>query len=220
MVGLTELSVVIAAALATFFSPCAYALLPGYVGYTVHRSQSAGMDRAIVRGVIAGLGVLIALGTVSGLFVITGARLTAGIQVVEPLVGLLIAVFGVLLVLNRAPSIQIALPARPDSAIGFGLFGAGYAIAAVGCGLPVFIGVIGMAVTADANLGMLLIGIYVGLVVLLMIAVTIVAGLGAETLLSTMSIHTRTITRIAGVVLIIAGLGQIWVALTISPVGT
>lgn len=220
MVGVSELSVVIAAALATFFSPCAYALLPGYVGYTAHRTESAGAGTGMLRGLTAGLGVLVSLGLLTALFVLAGAQVATGIRYAEPGVGVVIALFGVLLVTGRAPSLHVALPERPRSTLGFGLFGAGYGLAAVGCSLPVFVGVIGIAATADAAAAVTLVSLYVGIVVLLMIAVTVAAAVGAGTVLSRFSPHTGTISRIAGVVLILAGLGQIWVALTVSPVGS
>lgn len=219
MVGATELSVVVAAGLATFFSPCAYALLPGYVGYTVHRTESGGAGTGLVRGLTAGIGVLLSLGILTGLFVVAGARLTTGIRYVEPGVGVLIALFGALLLTGRAPSLHVALPERPSSTLGFGLFGAGYGVAAVGCSLPVFVGVVGIAATAEAGAAVTLVSLYVGIVVLLMIAVTVAAAVGAGTVLTRFSPHTGTISRIAGVVLILAGLGQVWVALTVSPVG-
>lgn len=220
MVGATELSVVIAGAIATFFSPCAYALLPGYVGYTVHRTEGHGIERSLGRGLTAGIGVLLVLGAVTGIFVFAGTQLIAGLAIVEPAVGILIAAFGALLILGRGPSLTIPLPGRPDGLLGFGLFGAGYSLAAVGCALPVFVGVVGIAMTAEAGVGALLVAVYVGIVVALMVAVTIAASVGADAALRRFSPHTGTITRIAGVVLLLAGLGQIWVALTISPVGT
>lgn len=220
MVGVTEVSVVIAAALATFFSPCAYALLPGYVGYTAHRTDSGGAGIGMVRGLLAGSGILLSLGALTGLFVLVGGRLTDGIQYVEPAVGVVIALFGVMLVMGWAPTIHVALPARPSSSIGFGLFGAGYGVAAVGCSLPVFVGVVGTASTVDPGTGAVLVSLYVGIVVVLMVAVTVAAAVGAGAVLSRFAAHTGRISTLAGVILILAGLGQVWIALTVSPVGT
>ena len=72
----------------------------------------------------------------------------------------------------------------------------------------------------EPGVGAVLISIYVAVVVLLMVAVTIAAGVGAGAVLSTFTPHTGRIQRLAGVVLILAGIGQVWIALTISPVGT
>ena len=218
MLGATELAVIIAGALATFFSPCAYALLPGYVGYTVHRTQDGGSRLAFARGLVAGTGVLVTLGILASLFLLIGVQLAASIEFLEPAVGLVIAFFGVLLLVGRAPSLHVALPARPSSLGGFGLFGAGYAVASVGCGLPVFVGVIGTALAAGPTAGALLLGLYVAIIVFLMIAVTVAAGVGAGALLTKISPHTGTLTKLTGVILILAGLGQVWVAVMVSPV--
>jgi len=48
------------AGVATFFSPCAYPLLPGYVGFYVSRTDGddASLGGATIRGIAAGSGVL------------------------------------------------------------------------------------------------------------------------------------------------------------------
>ena len=215
MLSPTELSIAITAALATFFSPCAYALLPGYVGYTVHRTASAEqLQSFVLRGIVAGAGVLVVLGGASVLFVSVGIQIIDGVDFVEPVVGILIAAFGLLLVFDRIPSLHIQLPQRPASLAGFGLFGGGYALAAVGCSLPVFVGVLGVASTASTTAASAMIGIYVGLVVLLMVAATIAAGIGADSLLSTFSTHGRILQQLAGIVLFLGGVGQIYIAFT------
>lgn len=219
MVGLSELSVVTAAALATFFSPCAYALLPGYVGYTAHKTEARRGGMGFLRGLLAGTGVLLSLGVLTGLFVLAGGRLTAGIAYAEPAVGVVIALFGAMLVLGWSPTVHVQLPERPSSPIGFGLFGAGYGVAAVGCSLPVFVGVVGAASTVEPSAGALLVSLYVGIVVVLMVAVTVVAAVGAEAALTRFSAYTGLVSKLAGVVLILAGIGQVWIALTVSPVG-
>lgn len=217
MVGAAELSVVIAGALATFFSPCAYALLPGYVGYTMNRSEQPGIGLSLVRGAAAGMGVLLALGAVTGLFVTVGARFVARVWYFELLVGLGVAAFGLMLLLDRAPSLRVALPARRTGTLGFGIFGAGYAVASVGCVLPVFVAVVGTASTLPLMEGLLLVGVYVGIVVVLMIATTVAAGVGTAGVLTRLSPHTGTIRRVAGLILLLAGIGQLWIATVVSP---
>lgn len=217
MVGAAELSVVLAGGLATFFSPCAYALLPGYVGYTMNRSQTIGLGQSFVRGIAAGTGVLLALGVVTALFVSIGSRLVSGIWFIEIAVGLVVGGFGALLLLDRAPSLRVPLPARRTGLLGFGLFGAGYAVASVGCVLPVFVGVIGIASTASPSDGLVLVAVYVGLVVVLMVATTVVAGVGTSGMLTRVSPHTGMIRRVAGLILLLAGVGQLYIAMTVSP---
>lgn len=212
----TELSIVVTGAVATFFSPCAYALLPGYIGYTVHRTDgSETLGSLFVRGSVAGLGVLLVLGGISVLFLTVGMHIIEGVDSIEPLVGIFIAAFGLLLLIGRVPSIHVQLPERPASVAGFGLFGGGYAVAAVGCSLPVFVGVIGVASTVSPATATILVSLYVGLVVLLMIAATIAAGIGADSLLSRFQTHGRIIQQFAGLVLLLAGLGQLYVAFTL-----
>lgn len=214
-----DLSVAVAAALATFFAPCAYALLPGYVGYTTHRVAGDGTGKLLLRGLVAGGGVLVALGGMVLLIVTVGTYVIPAIEIIEIGVGIAIAAFGVLVLLQRGPTFHVPLPNRPSDLTGFGLFGAGYAIASVGCVLPVFLAVTGIAMTASPSAASAVLGTYVGLVVVLMVAVTIAAGLGAESLLERFRGSTPWVRRIAGVVLILAGIGQVYVALYVPTVG-
>ena len=63
---MADLAVVVFAAsagVATFLAPCAYPLLPGYVGYYVGREEAT-LAGALSRGLAATLGALCALAVV------------------------------------------------------------------------------------------------------------------------------------------------------------
>lgn len=62
----------------TFFAPCAYPLLPGYVGYYLGE-EDASLSGAVVRGAAAGVGALVALGAIAGIVVSVGQRLVANV---------------------------------------------------------------------------------------------------------------------------------------------
>lgn len=64
----TTVSFALTAGIATFFSPCAYPLLPGYVGFYVNATDddSASVTGAGVRGVAAALGVLATFALLGG----------------------------------------------------------------------------------------------------------------------------------------------------------
>ena len=214
MVGPTELAVAVSAGLATFFAPCAAALLPGYVGYTAHRTNGTEtLPTTVLRGFAAGGGSLLMLAGILLLLQPLGHRVLDGVAIVEPGVGLILIGVGGLLLLGRFPSITIPLPARPASLSGFALFGAGYALAAVGCVLPVFVGLVSVASTATTSGALLIGGLYIGIVVSCMVAATIAAGVGAEALLERVPSRTRLVERLAGLVILLAGAGQLWIAL-------
>ena len=199
----------------TFFAPCAYPLLPGYVGYYLGE-EDASLSGAVVRGAAAGVGALVALGAIAGIVVSVGQRLVANVVYLEPVIGLLLVALGVLYVLGRAPDLRVALPERRASVVGFGVFGAVYAVAAAGCVVPLFLGVVSQSLTLSPGGATLALGSYAGAVALPLFGVTLLAAVGSDSLRG-LSRHVGSIQRVAGGVMILAGLGQ--VALSLSLLG-
>lgn len=198
---------------ATFLSPCALPLVPGYVGYYV---SAAGGDRhpggITVRGVAAATGVLVTLGALAGLAVLVGHPVTQSLPVVEPLVGVALVVLGALVVTDAAPDWRVALPERRADTAGFALFGAGYAGASAGCVLPVFLAVVVNAVTLPPALALAVVGVYAGSVALPLLALTVAVGAGLDVATGRLAAYGGRLEQTAGVVLVLAGIGQIAVA--------
>ena len=203
------------AGIATFFSPCAYPLLPGYVGYYVSQTEGgeASLGGSLARGAIAGGGVLVTLAILLGAAVWIGYATIETVVVFEPIVGLVLLAFGLLIVFDRAPSLSLSLPRRRSSVLGFGIFGAGYALAAAGCVAPLFIGVVTYAVSLPTGAATLAVATYVGTVATLMIALTVATGMGLVAGAGTLTAYSSHLKRLAGVVMIVAGLGQLYLAI-------
>ena len=203
------------AGLSTFFAPCAFPLLPGYVGYYVRRNgaDSLGLRAAAA----AGIGSLAALSAVAGLAFALGRALTSRLPLLEPVVGAGLVGFGLLVLVDRAPTLPARLPERPDSVFGFGAFGAAYAVAAAGCVLPLFLGVVSQASTLPPVEGGAVLAVYAGAVTAPLVGVSLLAGAGVG-LVSRLSAHTRRIERAAAVVMIAAGVGQLYLSLVVLDV--
>lgn len=218
----TPLAFALTAGVVTFFSPCAYPLLPGYVGYYVNHTQQAGsvptLGGAVARGVVAAGGVLVTFGILIGVAFQIGYSTLEGIELFELIVGVVLVLFGALVLFDRAPSLSIALPKRRSGVIGFGIFGAGYALAAAGCVVPVFIGVVGLALSMSSAPAALVLGTYVGSVALLMLGLTVATGMGLLAGAGRLAAHTRRLQQIAGAIMIIAGVGQLYLALFVLEV--
>ncbi|MDL0128941.1 cytochrome c biogenesis protein CcdA, partial [Halobacterium salinarum] len=138
---------------------------------------------------------------------------------VEPLIGLGLVVVGVLTAAGRGPRITVVLPERPASVVGFGVFGGVYALAAAGCVVPVFIGVIGQAVEHPLPGAVTVLGVYAAGVAAPLVGVTLLAGAGVDAWRE-LGAYTESIERAAGVVMVAAGVGQIVVGLgQVSAVG-
>ncbi|GAA0520499.1 cytochrome c-type biogenesis protein [Halorubrum aquaticum] len=213
----TDLSFAVASGVATFFSPCAYPLLPGYVGFYVNQTDAdeVSIAGAGTRGIAAGLGVLATFTLLAGATVRVGHSTLSNITVFESLVGGLLVVFGLLVVAGRTPSISIPLPKRRASVFGFGVFGAGYALAGAGCVAPIFLAVIARAIALPTEAALLLLGVYAGVVAVLMVATTVATGMGLLTNAGRIMAHSGTLKRLAGAVMVVAGIGQLYLALVV-----
>ena len=213
----TDLSFAVAAGVATFFSPCAYPLLPGYVGFYVNQTDAteASIAGAGARGIAAAVGVLATFGMLAGATVRVGNATLANVTVFEVLIGGLLVVGGILVAAGRTPSVSVPLPKRRASVLGFGLFGAGYALAGAGCVAPVFLAVIARSIALPTGTAALVVLTYAGVVAALMAATTVATGVGLVSNAGRLTAYSGGLKRLAGVVMAVAGIGQLYLALVV-----
>lgn len=203
----------VGAGVATFFAPCAFPLLPGYVGYYLRRTDDA---PGFVSGVVAAGGAVASLGGIAALVFVVGQRLTSLLPFFEPLVGGLLVVFGIAVLLGTEwPTVP--LPARPNSLAGFALFGAVYAVAAAGCVVPVFLGVIAQASALPVGQGLIVLGGYIGAVAVPLVGVTLLTDVGVTEWRSA-GIYIGRMKQAAGMLLVAAGLGQLYLSIVVLDV--
>jgi cytochrome c-type biogenesis protein len=196
---LGTLTFAVGAGLATFFAPCAYPLLPGYVGYAV-RSDDTGIARAAVRGVAASAGAVVVLAVLGALLFSVGGWLTRHLPLLEPLVGVVLV--------DRAPALHLRLPERRTSVLGSVVFGGGYALAAAGCVVPVVLGVVTQSLTFPAPRAAAVLGGYAAATALPLTGVTLLSAVGSDAARA-WSDRIGTVNRLAAVVMILAGAAQI-----------
>ena len=201
----------------TFFSPCAYALLPGYVGFYVNRTGGeATLTGSLARGLVAAAGVVVVLGTFLGATFVVGQLAADALRILEPAVGVALILLGALVLFDRAPTLSVRLPERRTGILGFGAFGAGYAAASAGCVAPIMLAVGGLGLSLSGAGGATVIGAYVATVAALMVAVTVAAGTGLSAGGGWVSANRNRLEQAAGVVMILAGAGQLYVAYAVE----
>ncbi|ELZ85855.1 cytochrome C biogenesis protein [Haloferax elongans ATCC BAA-1513] len=205
------LAFAVSAGVATFFAPCAYPLLPGYVGYYLSREE-ADLGGAVTRGSVASLAALVVLAAIGGVLVLVGGRITSQIALFEPIVGGALVVFGVLLYTGRAPNLHVVLPEYRSSVAGFGIFGAVYGLAAAGCVVPIFLGVVAQSLALPTPQAVISLGAYALAAALPLAIVTVLAALGSGRIRS-LSQYIGSVQKVAAVVMVLAGGWQIWLAL-------
>lgn len=209
---------------ATFFAPCAFPLLPGYVAYYLGRGDGgdAGTEsvitrlgRAAVVGVLTSLGFFLVYAVLAGVALAVGTRALADVSVLELVVGVLLVGLGGAMAAGWTPSVHLQLPERRRTPLGFVLFGVVYAAAAAGCTAPLFVGLVGVALAAGPVGAAVTLGAYALGMSLLMVAVTLLSALGRDTVLRRLAANTGRITRVAGAVLVVAGVVQLYYFLVV-----
>ena len=209
----------LSAGAATFFAPCAYPLLPGYLAYFLGMDEGPATERPIRRAAIVGLLVSLGFGLVygvlGGLVALVGSRLLANVATLELVVGLLMIGLGVAMTTGRlrGVDVHVRLPERRRSWLGFLGFGVVYGVAAAACTAPIFFGVVGLAIAGGGSLLLASLGSYLLGMSLLMVGLTLATALGRDALVRTLHPDIERLPRIAGVLLALAGVVQIYLFL-------
>ena len=168
------------AGIATFFAPCAFPLLPGYVGYYLQQQDDETVSSALLPAIGAAVGALVTLGAVGLSVFVVGQELVRYLTWFEPIAGVVLLVVGLLVVAGKQPTIRVPLPEHPASTTGFALFGGGYALAAAGCVAPVFLGVVAQTLTLPLSGHILSFGSYALGVVIPLCGVTLLMAAGVD----------------------------------------
>lgn len=209
-------SFAVGAAVVTFFAPCSYALLPGYVAYYVAAvdAERAPLAGALLRGLAATVGVFVTFGVLSAVAIGAGAALERILPVIEPLVGVSLIVIGAYVLYTGTLSMHVLLPERRSSFFGFVLFGAAYAVAATACVLPLFLAIVLESLTLSTGAAVTVLGAYTATFGVLMLGVTVATAVGQGLSAGRLTRYNELGMRIAGAVLVLAGAGQLYVAAT------
>jgi len=204
-----------AAGVATFFAPCAFPLLPGYVAYYLGRDEPIGgplsrLRRAALVGGLTSLGFLLVYGVLAGVVAAFGAGALRDIALLEPAVGSLLVGLGVAAAAGYAPTGHVPFPERRRSAAGFLGFGVVYGAAAAGCTAPVFVAVALVALSGTPLTALVTFGAYAAGMAAIMLLVTALSALGRDRALRMLSRSTGRVSRVAGALLALAGVAQIY----------
>lgn len=200
----------------SFFAPCAFPLLPGYVGYYVASvDEEVTLSGALARGGAAGLGAALVFGGIALVVATIGRTILNQIRYLEPVVGIALIVLGLLLIVDKMPTLHFQLPGRRASVLGFGLFGAGYAIAAAGCFAPVFVAVLIEAMTLSFAGTVLTVSAFAGGMAGLLLAATVAIAIGHDVGAGSIPQYTDRVKPIAGVIVVAAGVYQLYEAATL-----
>ncbi len=214
MVDFPLLSLAFGAGLITFFSPCAYAMLPAYITYHLSRreTKSGSVYRSYLEGAKVGgamsLGFMLFLLAVGTIVSFAGVQIGQYLSHAAIVVGVILIVLGVLWLAKVRLSFLVSLrvPIR-NGWLSFFAFGIAYAIGSATCALPVFLLVVFAAVISGGIISGLSIFLLYSLgMIVVMIPLSIAVSTSKDLILQRFERILPHVRKIGAVTMIIAGI--------------
>jgi cytochrome c biogenesis protein CcdA len=219
-----------AAGMLAAVNPCGFALLPGYLGLYLGSlettaSPAARLHRALAVAGAMSVAFVLTFGAAGVLLTAVGAALGGVLPLVGLVVGVGLAATGAYVLSGREvyssigdrTAARLSNAARTPGYRGYAAYGMAYAAASLGCALPIFLTVVGLATAAHdpgRSAGQFaLYGLGMGLVVT---ALTLATALFKGTILAgARVVGARLLTGASGALLVLTGayVTAYWLAL-------
>lgn len=210
-------------------NPCGFSLLPAMLSFYVGDDEGGG-SRSLLQSLQAGAYVTAGF---LGIFLLIGGPIVLGLgQIVRAipwagaLTGVAIAVAGIVALSGRHIGLSFRFQGRRSGEANTRsmlLFGVAYAVASLGCTLPVFLSVVGASLAARGPAGASVVLLVYGLgMASVMMTLAIAAGAFRVRMLRFLRGVLPHMNRISGVLLTIAGvyLTYYWGRILFGPLAT
>jgi len=206
------------AGIASFFSPCSFPMLPGYMAYYfgIGKEGEGRYRKAAVGGISAALGIITVYLIIGALLIFFGSAIAIYVPGMGLIVGILLIILGILMFtpleydLLLAPFKKIGSKVGKKREHGFAVrlfgYGVGYGAAAAGCTAPLFLAVILGAMLMGAATGISALLIYSLSAGLLMVFITLSMAALENRLVDVLKRNTERIKWISALVLILVGI--------------
>lgn len=212
---LTNITFAFLAGMVAFLSPCSFPLLPAYISYYLGLEETSPgkcqaapvLKKGILGGIVCAVGAISALSLIGMGISAFGGAIGPIVPRMEPIVGVILIVMGVLLLLGAPLGFHIKVKAgtRKGYASLFG-FGVLYALASAGCVAPIFGGVVLEAALSSGFIeGMAIFLSYALGLSLLLIIVTLMVASAKEIMIAKLRRAMPYIGRVAALILIVVG---------------
>lgn len=212
----------------TFFSPCSFPMLPGYLTYYVAQDLKKGEKKASpVKGGLFAASGIIAFFLLIGIFVaIFGAVVQSYLYSLMPVVGGILLILGLSIILGFDSYLErmVEIVKRPFTKIGEALgaktsteggvgslfaYGFGYGAAASSCMAPIFIAVMLLGFSTGLIGGGVIFLVYALSLGAMMVFVSLMVS-SSEGLITKLISSMDTIKKVSGGLLILTGAFVIW----------
>ena len=222
MVNLALVSLAFSAGLVSFVNPCGFALLPVYITYYFKNEglEKSSLARKIFSGLVFGLMVSLGFAAVSsiiGLIVsYIGKGLLKYVGWFDLFIGLLLIVIGFIYLLNLNDRINMSKLTNLGEKLksnklsnkysSFFVYGMGFAIASLGCTLPIFLLVVTTAIKGSGVFnGFLIFLIYAAGMSFFMIIFSLAVALSKTVIEKTLKRWMPYINKFGAIIVIISG---------------
>ncbi len=202
-------------------NPCGFAMLPAYLSFFLGLDDDGGPGVArasVARAVRVGAAVsagFLAVFALAGLAVeLTPLPVYENAPWISIVIGLALLGLGIAMLVGYEP--RVALPrldrgGRERTVASMFVFGVSYAIASIGCTLPLFLGAVAGTITRESVLdGIIAFGIYALGMTLVLLALTVTMALARTSLVRFLRRAQPYIPRMAGGLVALAGAYVAW----------
>jgi cytochrome c biogenesis protein CcdA len=217
-----RIAVAFTAGMLATVNPCALPMLPAYLGWFItgddeRQPAGAAVARAVAVALSVAVGFVAVFGTLGLLATAASAQVEEVTPWITPLVGLTLAVVGMVLLSGR--TLRVPLP-RLDRSGGGGrgmvamvAYGASYAVVSVSCALPVFLIQVSTTFGEGWGTGLTqLAGFAVGFA-LVVVALSVSVALARGSLAAVARSASAHVSRVSGALLVLAGVYLVWYGL-------
>lgn len=204
-----------AAGMVAVANPCAFALLPAYLSFFlgVDGAEGGGSRASLSRALAVGLSVsagFAATFAVLGIVVDLSSRVVQWTRWLSVLIGIGLVVLGALLLTGRELSFRLPRldkGGRSGALRSMVLYGVSYAVVSIGCTAPIFLAVVGGALSVGS---LPVFGAYIAGFTVLLTGLTVAIALARQGLVRAIRRALPYIQRISGALLVVAGAYVAW----------
>ena len=188
-------SLAFSAGLITFLNPCGFALLPVYLVYYFknegleNQSSLKRIFYGILFGITVSLGFIAVFLLIGSLVSLIGSRILRFVGFFDFAVGLLLVIIGFVFLFGKNVNLRwmtnfgerLKANKSKNRHISFFLYGMGFALASLGCTLPIFLAIVAAAIKMHGILSsMMVFLVYSAGMSLFMIGFTVAVGLSKK----------------------------------------
>ncbi len=207
------------AGILSFLSPCSVGMIPAYIGYYIKSNEDKSWKK-IYLGLFRGIALALGFSTIFIIFSIIifvfGNIIINVIPMITIFIGIIIIFLGVSTFVNRGLSLNIFHRFQSDidkkikknnNMLSIYLFGLLYGLVSLGCSFPLFISVVFSTLIDKNYFSTLVVGLsYLSGVFLISLLLSFLLAISNTFIGDKLLKYRKFVNRIAGVIMILAGL--------------